>query len=108
MRRLLLLAAFACLCGGLCCGVLVVSHAQAASGAFIWEAKHGMRDFAAPGGADTEAYAINFKGQVVGGGYGASGWHAFVWDAEHGMQDLGEGVAVDINSKGRVVGWSMQ
>jgi probable HAF family extracellular repeat protein len=114
MKRLLLLAAVAALCGGLCSGLPVVRHAQTTIyDAFIWDAEHGMQDLGTLGGVRVSfANHINDKGQVVGSSFDASGHeHAFIWDAKNGMQDLGRlpGAggyveAVAINDEGQVVG----
>jgi probable HAF family extracellular repeat protein len=82
--------------------------------AFLWEARHGMQDLGTLGGiqSQSDAYAINKRGQVVGESWGASSLgvaHAFLWEAGRGMLDLGtlggeRSEARGINDNGQVVG----
>ena len=63
-------------------------------------------------GTNSEAYAINEEGLVVG----SSNNNAFLWDADNGMLNLNDllpdgsdwtnlSVASDINDLGQIVGW---
>jgi probable HAF family extracellular repeat protein len=74
-----------------------------------------MKDLGTLGGAESKAFGINRKGQVVGSSNVKSdalgSTHTFLWDARRGMQDLGTlgGEARDsearcIDDSGRVVG----
>jgi probable HAF family extracellular repeat protein len=76
--------------------------------AFLWQNRK-MISLGTLGGQNSDAYAINDLGQVVGtadighrrGGVG----HAFLWDSTHGMQDLGfGGQPLSINAAGQIVG----
>jgi probable HAF family extracellular repeat protein len=76
-------------------------------------AQQTIRDIGTlPGGSFSEAYAINDRGQVVGGSETASGGvHAFLWE-EGVVIDLGAltggdySQAFNINDKGQIVGAS--
>lgn len=90
---------------------------------FIWNAAHGLRDLGTLGGTDGQANAINSLTEVVG--YAAldgnsctavSDCHAFFWDGV--MHDLGclvphepgardQCTAVDLNTRGQIVGSSL-
>ena len=73
-----------------------------------------MQDLGTLGGiqSQSDAYAINKRGQVVGESWGASSLgvaHAFLWEAGRGMLDLGtlggeRSEARGINDNGQVVG----
>ena len=69
-----------------------------------------MTELITPQGDDSEAVAINNKGQVVGIYDANDGQkHAFIWDAQTGFEDLGTlygkaSFPEDINNKGQVVG----
>ncbi len=106
----------------------VVGWADNANGqkrAFLWvkNSQDGvagnlqMHDLGTLGGNESEAFAINNLGQVVGTAMDANGnYHAFLWtptpNAKNGVgtiQDLHllgfqESAALDINDKGNVVG----
>jgi probable HAF family extracellular repeat protein len=78
-----------------------------------WAAKYDYEDLGTLGGTDSEAYAVNGKGQVVGTSYYNNITnHAFLWTLGKGMEDLGslmEGrssVAYGINDLGQVVGFA--
>src|SRR5579872_6434491 len=68
--------------------------------AFVWDSSHGLLDL----GSDSQAFANNDSGQVIGLGGNAPG--AFLWDRAHGMQHLGDpsSIARAINASGQVVG----
>jgi probable HAF family extracellular repeat protein len=95
--------------------------------AFLWDARHGMRDLGTlAGGTDAIPGMINEAGQVVGWSYVSSAPSAncaidtfpavlatgsFIWDEKTGMQDLGGfggtcTLAADLSDQGRVVGSS--
>ena len=104
MKKLTLLAA----------AWVTVAAAQWASGnehAFIWSKDTGMVDLGTLGGATSEAFGINDRGQVVGWSYlGDETQHAFIWSAATGMVDLGPiphgwfSFGQAINSLGNIVG----
>jgi probable HAF family extracellular repeat protein len=81
------------------------------SAAFTW-VRGATIDLGGLGGEgiDTEATAINERGEIVGGAWADSGlWHAFLWRAGT-MVDLGasgkSGEALALNARGQAVGWS--
>jgi probable HAF family extracellular repeat protein len=63
-------------------------------------------------GRNSQAYAVNFKGQVVGSSETTDGaLHAFSWTEGDGMIDLGtlggrNSQANSVNDRGDVVGYS--
>jgi probable HAF family extracellular repeat protein len=76
--------------------------------AFLWQ-DGTATELGTLGGTNSEAYAVNDVGQVVGKAQTSTGdFHAFFWDGA--MQDLGtlanytSSVAYGINNRGRVVG----
>lgn len=78
--------------------------------AFLWQSGRMLDLGALPGRPESEAYAINTRGQVIGSSYGATGAaHAFIW--QHGkMIDLGTlgGATMNasaINGRGQVIGY---
>jgi probable HAF family extracellular repeat protein len=83
-----------------------------ATGSFIWDEKHGMKDIGSFGGTCTYAQYLNNQGQIVGEAAvsGDQGSHAFLWDRAHGLTNLGNlsgsyAGASAINDKGAVAGW---
>ena len=81
--------------------------------AFLWTNGKGMQDLGTLGGMDSQGFAVNNLGQVVGLSWlpGDAKRHAFRWTQAGGLQDLGtlggdESVALAINRSGQVVGWS--
>lgn len=77
--------------------------------AFLWQ-DGAATELGTLGDTNSEAYAINDVGQVVGRAQTTNGdFHAFFW-TDGGLQDLGTldgyttSVAYGINNKGRVVG----
>lgn len=81
--------------------------------AVLWDPATGLRDLGTLGGYESQARAINNRGQVVGlTGTASGGTHAFLWDSATGMRDLGTldarntSVAVAVNDLGQVVGYS--
>ena len=80
--------------------------------AFIWQANHGMRDLGTlPGGANSRAYAVNARGDVVGFSETGDGeTRAFLFPVGGNMQDLGRpsdargSVAFGVNDNGQMVG----
>jgi len=73
-----------------------------------------ITDLGTLGGASSEAYGLNNRGDVVGGAHSATGaWRAFVYyDGGPGIQDLGvlpgdnTSEARGVNTWGTVAGWS--
>lgn len=63
--------------------------ATLATGSFVWDREHGMKDLGNLGGICTVAEAINSRGQIVGTSdfQGDAAFHAFIWDGS--MHDLG-------------------
>lgn len=84
--------------------------AAATTHAFLWESGVGMTDLGTLAGeTNSEAFAINNSGQVVGN----SGERPFLWQSGLGMTDLGglaggggRGGALDISNAGHAVGYS--
>src|SRR5579872_411903 len=81
--------------------------------AFLWTSGKGMQDLGTLGGMDSQGFAVNDLGQVVGLSWlqGDANRHAFLWTQTGGMQDLGtlggaESAALAINRSGQIVGWS--
>lgn len=78
--------------------------------AFLWQSGR-VRDLGTLGGAESEAFGLNDRGQVVGWANTSSGArHAFLWQSGH-MRDLGtlggsNSVATLINEHGQVAGSS--
>jgi probable HAF family extracellular repeat protein len=88
-------------------GALIIAlGSPAVAGAMAPEPALQLHDLGTLGGATSQAVAMNNRGQVVGSSVTAEGSvHAFVWaPGARMMRDLGPGIAVDINSTGRVVG----
>jgi probable HAF family extracellular repeat protein len=73
--------------------------------AFLWQ-NGKMTSLGTLGGQNSDAYAINDLGQVVGtADTRTSSGHAFLWDSTGGMQDLGfQGSPKGINAAGQIVG----
>ncbi len=76
---------------------------------FLWTQAGGLQNL---GPAGTLAYAVNDSGTVVGQSPVANAYrHAFSWTQNGGIQDLGtlggESSALDINSRGWIVGTSL-
>jgi probable HAF family extracellular repeat protein len=81
--------------------------------ASVLEVHHKEIPLGSLGGGETEARALNARGQVVGTSRTVDGFfHAFFWDPRSGMLDLGAhpeetwSEAFDLNEKGTVVGTS--
>jgi len=92
-----------------------IDSSSATRHAFLWTERSGMIDLGHLGGDESDAYAINNPGQVVGWtDIGRPGGHfnrAFLWQAGTGMSDLGSldgGIsqAHAINDNGLIAGWS--
>jgi probable HAF family extracellular repeat protein len=69
-----------------------------------------ITDLLTLGGTNSQALAINDKGQIVGFSDTSGGSHAFLWDAMNGMQDLGTlgeagSQALAINDNGQIAGF---
>ena len=80
--------------------------------AFVWR-EGEMTDLGTlPGGALSQAFAINDEGHIVGDGDTREGArHAVLWSPGHGVTDLGTlggrlSSAADINNRGQIVGSS--
>ena len=94
-------------------GVVVTSS----GGGTQAQARWVITDLGTLGGDDSQATAINDRGQVVGFAYttakdkdGHQNWHAFLWTNGR-MRDLGtfggrNSEALAINEHGQVVGWA--
>jgi probable HAF family extracellular repeat protein len=84
-----------------------------ATGSFIWEKEHGMRDLGSLGGSCTTASDMNSLGQVVGFSNlpGDMSQHGFLWD-NGSFQDLGGSLGGDfqgpfaVNEHGQAVGFA--
>jgi len=82
--------------------------------AFSWTVAGGMVDLGTLGGTQSDAYAVNENGQVVGVSHyivGVEDRHAFSWTASGGMIDLGTlgGIWSDarsVNGNGQIAGFS--
>lgn len=81
------------------------------TGAFLWE-NGAMRNLGSFGGTCTFAFALNERGEVVGGSTlkGDSKQHPFLW-SQGRLRDLGTfggdlGNAIAINDAGKVTGWA--
>lgn len=72
---------------------------------FIWSEAEGMRDIGVlPGQVNSESYAINSGGTVIG----RSGRYSFQWTPDAGMSQIGGygDYVVSINDDGMVIGYS--
>lgn len=96
--------------------------------AVLWGKDNSLIDLGALGGNESEAYAVNNRGQVAGEALnaipdpytsnynnfyigGATQVHAFRWTKSRGMQDLGtlggtDSAAFSINERGQIAGIS--
>ena len=93
--------------------------------AVFWEKDGSITDLGTFGGNDSQANAVNDRGQVAGTALntipdpytvnfsfaGATQAHAFRWTKSHGMQDLGtlggtDSAAFYINDRGQIAGYS--
>ena len=97
-----------------------LSTALGQSHAYLWDPATGIRDLGTLG-ADSEAYAVNDSGTVVGWYVPTDGriyFHGFVWTEATGMVDIGvpgggdsdtaEVFCFAINNAGNVVGRARQ
>jgi len=104
MRRLLL-ASVVALVAGAAASLALDASGAAPAGRWV------IRDLGTLGGASSEAWTVNERGQVVGtSGTGRGEVHAFLWQ-EGTMRDLGTlggrgSFASDIDERGRIVGCS--
>ena len=103
MRRLMLLV------GAVAVAVVLVSAASGSAGS--GQAGWVIRDLGTLGGRDSDAVAVNERGQIVGSSTTAAGeTRAFVWQNGRmvGLPTLGGGrsAAVAVNAKGQAVGFS--
>jgi len=81
-----------------------------ATGSFLWDEAHGMRNLGSLGGGCTVAQALNDHGQVVGGSLliGGGTQRAFLWQ-DGAMQDLGgfpgwDTLPFAVNEAGQTIG----
>jgi len=96
--------------------------------AVLWGIDNSLTDLGTLGGNESEAYAVNNRGQVAGEALnaipdpytsnynnffigGATQVHAFRWTKSRGMQDLGtlggtDSAAFSINERGQIAGMS--
>ena len=84
---------------------------DAVSHAVIWDANGQIHDIHTVQGGESFAFGINSLGQVVGQWNGPTNQQAFRYTPGTGMELLPgiggpQGVAIDISSTGKVVGWS--
>jgi probable HAF family extracellular repeat protein len=80
----------------------VTGSAQSATGgtrAFLWECDSGLEDIGSLDAGESQAFAINNRGDVVGYSSLADGASAFIWNHEQGMRPIGNDSArgYDIN-----------
>jgi probable HAF family extracellular repeat protein len=81
--------------------------------AFSWTAEGGMVDLGTLGFTESNAWAVNASGQVVGivDELSTAVTHGFSWTQEGGMVDIGTlggdfAWTEAVNDHGQVVGWS--
>ena len=81
--------------------------------AFVWTPTAGKSFLGTLGGTNTNPWAMNQQGQVVGYSFisGNSVYHAFLWSKAAGMKDLGtlggiNSYGLGINKYSQVVGWA--
>lgn len=80
--------------------------------AVLWSSKTGMLDLGTLGGPQSEAMAINDKGQVTGRADSANNVEAFIWTKAGGMRGIGTlaggfSIGTHINAVGQIAGVSL-
>lgn len=97
-------------------GASATSDPNVTQQAFVWTERAGMRNLGTLGGPNSQAQAVNNRGEIAGySDTGVGGHRAFYWSERAGMLEVSGYDAEDsatttpyaINDKGRIVGVSV-